>query len=66
MKVYTIKDNDGNLFPRAILEIENKAKAVRDDAIVEVDYGLEAVNRFLETKDGKGFELAICELKEIV
>lgn len=65
MKVYTIKDKEGNLYPKAILELENKNKGLRDGKIVTIDYGLETVQEYLESKKGKDFDLAICELSEV-
>jgi len=62
MKIYTIKDKNNILYPKAILEIENKAEAVKDGKIIEVDYGEEAVNEYLQKPKNKDFLLAICEL----
>jgi hypothetical protein len=66
MKVYTIKNKQGKLLPMAILKVENIGDAVVDKQIVNVDYGLEAVKEYLQTPSGKEFELAICELQEII
>ena len=66
MKIYTIKNEHGTLFPKVVCELPRKAESVVDGKIVEVDYGLEAIEKYLGSVMGEGFELAICELSEIV
>jgi len=64
MKIYTIKDENGVLFPKAILELPNISEAIRDGSVVTVDYGMETVLDWLKSKKGKGFFLAVCNLTE--
>ena len=63
MKVYTVKDEDGNLYPRAILALPKVFEGMIDKKIVQVDYGLDDINEFL--KKNKELTLAVCELTEI-
>ena len=63
MKVYTVKDEDGNLYPRAILTLPKMFEGVIDKKIVQVDYGLDDVNEYLSKN--KELSLAVCELTEI-
>jgi len=62
MKIYTIKDEHGKLFPKAILELSNISECIVDGKIALVDYGLESVTKWLQSKEGKGFSLAVCSI----
>ena len=62
MKIYTIKDKNGRLYPKTILEFPTISEAIREGKIVSVDYGLETVMEWLGSKKGEGFSLAACEL----
>lgn len=64
MKIYTVKDKEGNLYPKALLEVPNVSDAVRNGEIVQVDYGLETVLEYLKKHDD--MELAICSLEEVL
>jgi hypothetical protein len=64
MKVYTIKDEEGKLYPKAFLSIPTISKTVIDGQVVEVDYGLEDVTAYIEKSKGQ-FTLAVCEVLEI-
>ena len=60
MKVYTIKDEEGNLKPQAILKVSTVSKSVLNGQIIEVDYGLEDIKTYL--KKNPDCTLAICNL----
>ena len=62
MKIYTVKDEEGNLLPKAILEVENVVEGVKAGKITEVDYGLESVQNYAEKNN---LTVAICELSEV-
>lgn len=63
MKIYTVKDADGKLYPKAFLEIPTLSQTVVDGKIVDVDYGLDTANEYVKKSKGQ-FSLAVCELLE--
>lgn len=63
MKVYTIKDADGNLYPKAVLAAPLIVEKVIDGKIVEVDYGAESIIDYIQKSKGE-YRLAVCELIE--
>ena len=65
MKLYTVKNENGTLFPKAICEMECIAETVINKEVVLVDYGLEKIQKYLHSGQGEGLLLAICELTEI-
>ena len=65
MKIYTVKNEDGELLPKAILETADVHEAVRDGKIVSVDYGMDRVQKFIDSPRGKGLSLAVCDITEI-
>lgn len=64
MKIYTVKDKEGILRPKVILELPLLTQAVLDGKIVNKDYGVQTVLDYIEKSKGE-FKLAVCELTEI-
>jgi len=64
MKIYTIKDTDGILYPKAFLAVPTPSQAVKDGNIVDVDLGMDSALDYINKSKGQ-FTLAICELTEI-
>ena len=65
MKIYTIKDEDGVIRPKAMLELPKVMEVFRDGKIVTVDCGMEAILEYIESKHGKGCSVVVCELTVI-
>lgn len=64
MKVYTIKDADGKLYPKAFLSIPTLSKTIVDGQIVDIDYGLDEAIEYAKKSKGQ-FNLAVCDLLEV-
>ena len=66
MEIYTVKDDTGGIYPKAFIAKKDIRDAVVGGKIVQVDYGMESVEAFLDTEAGKGLKLCHCILKEII
>lgn len=62
MIIYTVKDQDGTLRPQVFLSEKTMRKTIVNNELVELDFGLTSAFEFLESRNGKGFTLATCEL----